>query len=147
MENSWIACSKLFCWLQLCGLIKILFSGRSCQVYIIMGCLCMCSQIHVRVHVHIYSSKLTFKQRTNHLCSWHIYCGLRPMTAWAVLPLAVPLYSGAIPCFDNVTFRFCRTIISFMYVSYSSFLTVSQICHFTCSFFFLLIELGKWKIA
>lgn len=43
----------------------------------------------------------------------------------------------AIACFDNISFRFCRTIIGFMYVSCSSYLTVSQICHFTC---FILYE-------
>lgn len=35
--------------------------------------------------------------------------------------LTVPLYTEAIPCFDNVSFRFCRPVFGFMYVSYSSF--------------------------
>lgn len=151
MENSWITWSKLFCWPELCGLIKMFFffffSGRSCQIYLIMSSLCICAQMHTCACARTYLLfKTDIQAKNKSLVFMMCYCGLMPMSARAVLRLAVPLYTEAIPCFDNITFRFCRTVIGFMYVSYSSFLIVSQICHFTCSLF-LWIEVGRWKIA
>lgn len=47
------------------------FFKEELHVYVVMGNLCICAQMHPRVCMYnIYSSKLTFKQRANHLCSW-----------------------------------------------------------------------------
>lgn len=147
MENSWITWSKRFCWLQLSALIKNAFLlGRSCQVCLIMGGLCICAQMHMCMCACTYLLFKTDVQAKNKsLVLMTCYCGLMPMSAWAVPLLAVPLYTEAIPRFDNITFRFCRTVVCFMYVSYSGYLTVSQICHFTCSspLFFFFMNRGR----
>jgi len=115
----------------------MLFSGRSCQVYLIMDGLCICAEMHTCACARtclLFRTDIQAKNKS--LALMRCCCGWMPTSARAVLRLAVPLYAEAIPCFDNIPCRFCRTVVGFMYVSYSSYLTVSSICHFTCCLFF-----------
>lgn len=96
---------------------KTAFSGRSCQVYLITGGLRICAEVHMCVSVCMYLLFKTDIQAKNQLLMLVMCCcGLMPVSG-----SAVPLHTEAIPCFDNITFRFHRTTIGFMYVSYSSF--------------------------
>lgn len=95
--------------------------------------MCMCA--HMRVCALTYLLFKTDVQPKNKLLVFTM--GLVWLDANKSFTCSAVSSTEVIACFDNVSFRFCRTIIGFMYVSYSSYLTVSQICHFTC---FILCE-------
>jgi len=111
---------------------KNAFSGRSFQVYWITGDLCVCVYTQTCVCAHAYLLLKTDVHPRNKSLGFVMWLGASESVA-----CSAGSSTEASACFDNVSLRFCRAVIAFMYVSYSSYLTVSQICHFT---YFILYE-------
>lgn len=64
--------------------------------------------IHVCVYVQYLLFKTDIQAKNKSLVFMVCYCGLMPVSAGAFSWLAVPLFAEVSPCFDNITFRFCK---------------------------------------